>query len=47
MQYCINEECETLHMSDNLKKCTVCGHPFNDYGLSPPDNYVPIIHNDT
>jgi hypothetical protein len=44
MQTCINPECETIHMSDNLIICTECGHPFNDYGLSPPDDYNPIIH---
>jgi len=35
MQTCINPDCETIHMTNNLKRCTVCGHPFNDYGLSP------------
>lgn len=33
MQMCINPDCETIHLSDNLIKCQVCGHPFNDYGI--------------
>lgn len=35
MQTCPNPECETTHLSMNLKKCVVCGHPFETYGLSP------------
>jgi hypothetical protein len=33
MQTCVNPDCETIHLSNNLKKCSVCGHPFEDYDV--------------
>ena len=38
MQYCINEECETISFSYNQIKCSECGTPYDDYGMIDHSN---------